>query len=152
MFLTPHTSAALWITTKVTNPFLALLFGLISHFILDIIPHGDEAIGQHKPKGRARFLYLVKVATVDTILAAILVYYYVTQADSFDRLVMAGALMGAWLPDFLWIGIETFRLKWLNFYIRFHSRVHRLIDWHYSPVYGVPFQIIVTLFMIKMAF
>jgi len=152
MFLTPHTSVALWITTKVTNPWLAFLFGLISHFILDIIPHGDESIGLHKKPGRQRFLYMIKVAVVDSILAAILVYYYITQSNSFDKLVMAGALLGAWLPDFLWIGIETFKLNFLNFYIKFHSRVHRLIDWHYSPVYGVPFQIMFSLFMIKLAF
>ena len=89
---------------------------------------------------------------MDIILATILVYYYIMQNNGFDRMIMVGALMGAWVPDFLWIGIETFRLRFLNFYIRFHSRVHRLIDWHYSPVYGVPFQIIFTLFMIKMAF
>ncbi|RJQ34150.1 hypothetical protein C4566_02380 [Candidatus Parcubacteria bacterium] len=152
MFITPHTSAAIWISTKVTDPVLAFAFGLISHFILDIIPHGDEDIGSHKKTKRGRFIYMMKVATVDVILSVVLVYFYITRHQDYNRPAMAGAIVGAWLPDVAWIVIENFKMTALYWYIVWHGRIHNAFNWRYSPVYGVPFQIIVTLLILKVSY
>lgn len=151
MFITPHTSAAIWISTKVTDPGLAFVFGLISHFILDIIPHGDEDIGSHKTTKRGRFIYMMKVATVDVILSVALLYFYITRHQDYNRSAMAGAVVGAWLPDVAWIAIENFKMTSLYWYIVWHGRIHNAFGWRYSPVYGVPFQIIVTLLILKVS-
>lgn len=152
MFITPHTSVALWISTKTTNPILAFGLSLISHFILDIIPHGDEGMGEHKETEKARRVYLRKVAVVDVTLSTFLIYYYVASHQEFNPWLLTAVILGAWLPDIMWITIETFKIRFMYWYIRFHTWVHRIIDYHYPLHYGVPFQILVTLCMIKITF
>ncbi len=151
MFITPHTSFALWISTKVTDPILAFVFGLISHFILDMIPHGDDNFGDHK-KGKEKFLYQVNVASIDAVLASALIYFYVISHPSINYWVLFGAVLGAWLPDLAWMIIEALRLNKLYWYVLYHSKIHNIFDWQYSLVYGVPFQILFTLVMLKLSF
>lgn len=152
MFITPHTTVGLWITTKVSDPFVAFIYGVISHFILDIIPHGDESIGEHKLTKKGRFIYMIKVALVDVVLASVLVYIFLIRRPDYDRKVMFSAVAGTWLPDVAWLSAEYFKIKALDGYVRFHSKVHNFFGWEYSPVYGVPFQIAFSLFALKLAF
>lgn len=152
MFITPHTSLALWISTRITDPLLAFILGVVSHFVLDIIPHGDEQLGRHIKDKKQRFLYFIKVATVDLALAILLLYFFVAHGPIVNYYVLASAVFGTWIPDFSWIAIEYFKLNKFYWYIVYHERVHRLINWQYSIVYGVPFQIIVTLSVLKISF
>ena len=41
MFITVHAAAATALSRYATIPLLAFVLGLLSHFILDMIPHGD---------------------------------------------------------------------------------------------------------------
>lgn len=150
MFATVHISVALWLTTKITNPLLGFILGVVSHFILDIIPHGDE--GLFDKANDNKFIFFLKVALVDVILASFLVLYYVYLNPSVDKMLLTATILGAWLPDLAWIGIETFNIKFLYWYCKFHERMHKLINWNYSIIYGVPLQIVVTLIVIKAIF
>lgn len=151
MFITPHTSVAFWISTKVTDPVLAFVFGLISHFILDMIPHGDDNLGDHL-RGRAKFLYEMKIASVDTIIAGAMILFFLFYGPVVNEWVLFGAILGAWLPDLAWIAIETFKIQALYWYVVYHGKLHNLFDWQYSPVYGVPFQILFTLLVVRIVF
>ncbi|MFA6307719.1 MAG: hypothetical protein WCS88_04680 [Patescibacteria group bacterium] len=152
MFITPHTSAALWISTRITDPVLAFVLGVISHLILDIIPHGDEKMADHIVGKKAKFIYFIKVATVDMILAVLLLYFFLAHGPVVNPYVLASAVFGAWLPDFTWIAIEKFKLSKFYWYVTYHSKIHNYFDWQYSIVYGVPFQIVVTLSILKISF
>ncbi|MEI6627520.1 MAG: hypothetical protein WCL61_02910 [bacterium] len=46
MFITVHAAAATIIGQHISSPILAFILGLISHAILDIIPHGDQEMGK----------------------------------------------------------------------------------------------------------
>ncbi len=152
MFITPHTSVALWITTRVADPVTAFFFALLSHFVLDIIPHGDEGLASHKETEKEKRLYLMKTASIDIVLAILLMYLFIIKNPSFNNWIVFSAVFGAWLPDLAWISIDTFKIKSLTWYARLHHRIHDLIGYHYSIVYGVPIQIIFTLFVIKITF
>ena len=152
MFLTPHTSVAVWLSIKTEDPVLAFFLGLVSHFILDIIPHGDETLGSHKLTKRGKFFYLMKTATVDVILSAIFIYFYIMKHPNFNRPVLGAAVLGAWLPDLAWLAIENFKIAGLYWYVVWHGRIHNVFNWRYSPAYGVPFQIMVTLLMVRLTF
>src|SRR3989339_856901 len=78
MFITPHTSLALWISTRITDPLLAFILGVVSHFVLDIIPHGDEQLGRHIKDRKKRFIYFIKVAIVDLVLAVLLLNFSIS--------------------------------------------------------------------------
>ena len=74
MFITPHTAVALWLSTKTGNPYLGFAYGLVSHFIIDIIPHGDEKMGYHIEDEKKRRNHILKIGLVDVSLAFILLY------------------------------------------------------------------------------
>jgi len=152
MFITPHTSLAIWISTRITDPVLAFILGVVSHLVLDIIPHGDEKLAEHIKDKKQKFIYFLKVATVDMILAVLLLYFFVNHGPQVNYYVLASAVFGSWIPDFTWIAIEYFKLNRFYWYVIFHERVHSLIGWQYSIIYGVPFQIVVTMFVLKMSF
>ncbi|MBT4516832.1 MAG: hypothetical protein HOC78_02965 [Candidatus Komeilibacteria bacterium] len=152
MFITAHTSAALWISTRITDPILAFILGIVSHFIFDMIPHGDESLADHVEGKRAKFLYEMRVAFIDTILAVVLIYFFVSHGPVVNPYVLYPAVLGTWLPDIAWIAIEHFKLTKFYWYIVYHGKLHNFFDWQYSIVYGVPFQIIVTLSVLKMSF
>jgi len=152
MFLTPHTSAALWISTKVTDPIMAFILGVVSHIILDMVPHGDDSLTQHITNKRDKFYYELKIATVDTVLAGLLILIFIVNGPIVNSWVMLAAVFGSWLPDLTWLAIEYFRLHNFYNYVIYHGKLHNIFNWQYSPVYGVPFQIVVTLLMLKMSF
>ncbi|MBT4209496.1 MAG: hypothetical protein HOE19_01095 [Candidatus Komeilibacteria bacterium] len=152
MFITAHTSAALWISTRITDPILAFILGIASHFLFDMIPHGDESLADHVQGKKEKFKYFIRVALIDMILATILVYFFVSHGPIVDPYVLYPAVLGTWLPDIAWITIEYLKLSKLYWYIYFHSKVHNFFNWQYSIVYGVPFQIIVTLAVLKISF
>lgn len=151
MFITPHTSAAIWVSTKVHDPFLAFILSLVSHFALDMVPHGDDNLGEDK-KGKEKFLYLLNVASIDMVVSCALVYFYLISHQGIDHVVLFWAVFGAWLPDLAWLTIESFRMTSLYWYIVYHAKLHNVFGWQYSIVYGVPFQILVTLTLVKMSF
>ena len=152
MFITPHTSVAIWISTRIGDPLWAFFFGVISHFILDIIPHGDDNIADHKKDKKEKLLYLMRIAFADVFLASLLLYFFISNGPAVDYWVLFGAVLGAWLPDMAWITIEMFRLHTLYWYVVLHSKLHNFFNWQYSPVYGVPFQIFFTLLMLRFSF
>ena len=44
MFLTPHTLTGLAIARYTGDPLLVFVFAIIGHFVLDVIPHGDNGL------------------------------------------------------------------------------------------------------------
>lgn len=152
MFITPHTSVAIWISTKITDPILAFILGVVSHFVLDIIPHGDENLAEHIEGRKQKFLYFLRVAIIDMILSVLLLYFYIMHGPKVNYYVLASAVFGSWIPDFSWISIEYFKLSKFYWYTIYHERVHDLIHWQFSIIYGIPFQIVFTLAMLKMSF
>lgn len=154
MFITPHTSVALWISTKVTDPVLAFAFGVLSHIIMDMIPHGDEAIDEYSKtlKGKVRFFYRMKIASADAIIAGGLILFFVFYGQPVNHWVLFWATFGAWLPDVLWIVTEIFKINALYWYDVYHVKLHNLFGWKYSVVYGIPFQILFTFLFVRLVF
>ena len=152
MFLAPHTVTALWITTKITNPLLAFILAIVSHFLLDIIPHGDEDLGKYVNTKDRKINYMLKVGSFDIIVSASLVYFYLIRYPNVDLFIVYAAVLGAWLPDILWTSIEVLKVKSMYWYVRFHAKMHTLIDYRYPLTYGVPVQLGFTILMMKLIF
>lgn len=152
MFLAPHTVTALWITTKVTDPLLVFVLSIISHFLLDIIPHGDEEIGDKIKTRRGKLMFMLKVSSFDILISIALVYFYFFRHPQADSMLIYAAVLGAWLPDILWSSIETFKIKSLMWFVRFHTKVHFLINYPYPLTYGIPVQLGFTILMMKLIF
>lgn len=152
MLLATHTAAAIYISTQVDNPMLAFIWGVVSHFILDFIPHGDDGVGQHITNESARFRYFIKTASLDAFISLGLIFVYLESKVQVNSASLSGAVMGAWLPDVLWASVYVFKIKWLNWYCRFHTMIHDALGVKISFKTGLIIQLafIVLLFKISL--
>lgn len=118
MFLVVHASLGAVIGSQVQSPYVAAPLGFLSHFLIDIIPHGDEAIGRLFIKS-GRHMGLVFLAVVDALSALCLItllWMAGLLPNAIGAFVGAVAAMvpdilsgftivskGKFLPDFDWV-------------------------------------------------
>jgi len=100
MFLTVHTALALLIAKHSPSVLWAFIFGLISHYFLDLVPHGDKELNQWLQNKELRKVFIITL--IDVILAANLIAFAIFWNDFNVPLDFAwAAVIGAILPDFL---------------------------------------------------
>lgn len=151
MFLTVHAAAGAVIGQYINEPALAFLVGFASHFILDIIPHGDESIARwswfktHMQRTAAAtlidFFCLVSIALI-----------WIKYTDISQLSGLFYGLTGAMLPDALWGFNELTETPLLNWYSRLHSNLHRIfsvkITFKQGLLVQIPILIICSLIII----
>ena len=151
MFLTPHTDVALAIKQSTGNPVLAFVVAWVSHFLLDLVPHGDRNLDTHAhkfgglsrtfeklfpskfssvdKKVRDKQTMIAVVGIIDAVLAGILFVAVWVYGSYFNFWVAFFAAAGATLPDVIW-GMYVFfpKLVFLEKYQRFHRWWHHLLS------------------------
>ncbi len=152
MFMTAHTSVALWLTTKLLNPWLAFVLGFVMHFFLDFLPHGDSDFDYHKKNEHEQKIFELKIAGIDVIFSIILIYSFLTSQIDFNQYILLAALLGSWVPDWIWMASDYLHLKFMGWYNRFHVKVHNLIGYDFTMPFGLTFQILVTIFFTALVF
>jgi len=149
MLLTVHATTGALIGQQINNPILAFVLGFISHFILDMIPHGDQDwIEEYKgdQKSKAKKIILIVAIDVAVLLTLLISKYY--YGDSFaPSLNIAAGILGGLLPDFLVVCHELSDKLFKNFY-HFHFIIHDLIKVKPTVFQGVAFQVIVTVILL----
>ena len=132
MFLTVHATAGALVGGWTGNPFVAFALGIVSHVILDIIPHGDEHIAPECTgptcTHREEIRFLLRLAIIDAIvmtgvLATILFPWIPLPSNA----VLAG-IFGSVLPDLIQ-GFSTLFPK-----RRILARLKRLHDYFHCSV------------------
>ncbi len=151
MFITPHTAVALWLSTKTGNPYLGFTYGLISHFVIDIIPHGDEKMGYHIEDEKKRRNYILKIGFVDVSLALILLYLVWFKTDMWS-IVAFWAVAGAWIPDGVWLLATVIKSKLIKRLAHFHHHTHHLLNKEIGIKSGVLLQFAFTVFFLLLLF
>jgi len=116
MTLTAHTAVGIFIGKYASNPFLAFLFGFLSHFILDAIPHIDEGIFIQK--------YLYYAAFIDIFLSIIFIFCFFRFTRSTHSLKIGWAILGSALPDILTFFYYGLNLKFLKGFYNLHQIIH----------------------------
>ncbi|MDO8668920.1 MAG: hypothetical protein Q7K65_01355 [Candidatus Buchananbacteria bacterium] len=154
MFITVHAAAATILTKSIPNPFLAFLIGVLSHFVLDVIPHGDSRMGQrfwgHKlkflqEKGELKLMALY--GSLDGVVLAFLLMFLFrnfefTRADN-----VIWGIVGSILPDITVAIYKLKNFKVIKWFFNFHNKNHNLlvnkINFDFPLQYGVLMQAIV---------
>ncbi len=117
MTLTTHATLGAVIGHAMGNPILAFIFGFISHFMIDMIPHGDTGMSDnfrvHKRKRKQAVAYVV----VDAIVAVLFVLLLANTRDIDSMRTFSWGIVGSVLPDLL-VGFyeitKTPLLAWFN--------------------------------------
>jgi hypothetical protein len=156
MFLTLHAAAGALAGELSPNYGSAAAFGFLTHFPLDMFPHGDRAFGRRtKESGKAHGYTLMIIADA---VAALALMYAAVLTGRFDRPFHAflGALAGV-LPDVV-VGLTEYaqvikksaRTYFRRFY-RFHTFVHNRVitAYDFGMKFGLVYQAIVLLLILK---
>ena len=124
---------------------------MISHFILDMLPHWDGGDFDRNLFNKTGMIFLGKMSIIlsffDIIICFILMTFLYKEFNS--KLILIGAFAGI-IPDLAKLGYAT-RLKrnkhFMN-YLKFHSKIQKEVKW--KP--GLLIQIIITILLIIMIF
>jgi len=135
MLVAVHAAAGAIIGKKIMYAPLAFLVGFIFHFVLDILPHGDEKLGrkffgwrfnadeQVKEKIRGSVLY----TAIDIFIMSMFLLYLFQTFEFANREAVIWAIFGSILPDFLVLIFIYKEYKFLKWAFNFHSKVHYII-------------------------
>lgn len=129
------------------NPLVAFLYGFISHFILDMIPHYDYPIrsGFVDPHGEDKKI-LLKQILLDTfsvgfdILLGIVLAYIFFEANDPTYSWLFGAV-GAIVPDALQFVYGLWKKPPLTWLQKVHEAVHTNIKFKKNPFIGMSVQV-----------
>ncbi len=145
MIHTSHILIGAAIGAKVQSLGLIIILGLLSHLILDLIPHYDYSLKKivafiNKKKGsscKKAFIDCLK-AVIDMLLGLAIVFFVLYKKDFFVNinythlwLIVAGIFFST-LPDFTQILFHLFPSKIGKIYIKFHHTIH----WHNNQKEG----------------
>lgn len=116
MTYSTHVTLGAAIGFMVGNPLLGFVLGVISHLLVDMIPHGDVKIVENyrnKKKRKPLYAYM----TIDAIIAVYIVLGVSQLPLPTSSLAFIAAVVGATLPDLLVGAYEikkTPLLKWCH--------------------------------------
>jgi len=159
MFITAHAAIATVIGRQVNNSLLAFLIGLISHFIFDLIPHGDSKLGQRFwgerlkfLKDRREFKFMAIYGSLDSLTLAFYLIFIFKNFEFARADNVIWAIIGSILPDVLVAIYKLREFKWLKWFFDFHAKNHNYLvnkinfDW---PIkYGIVMQLILITLVI----
>ncbi len=117
MTLTTHATLGAVIGHAVGNPVWAFILGFISHFAIDMVPHGDTGLADnykiHKVNRKRAVAYVV----IDGIIALFFVLILANTRDIASMNTFSWGIVGSVLPDLI-IGVyeitKTPLLEWFN--------------------------------------
>lgn len=150
MFLSVHACAGAIIGRFSPNPIVAFALGLISHFLLDIIPHGDLKVYDTYRSGKIlrRMVAIIALDGIFSIYVAILVLIGNNRFG--NEMNIAAGIFGSVLPDLLVMFYEVTKVKALKKFHEFHFQLHRIIAGRKEVpyVFGIAYQLIALFFLL----
>ncbi len=153
MTLTTHVAIGAGIGVLVGNPALGFGLGVVSHFLVDMIPHGDTGLADRYYNNNEK-LVPVAYAGIDGALAVILLMLFVViKPDSVATAPFAAAVIGSVLPDLLVGAADVMKKnRVLVAYRKFHFYFHDYFSRSYGDVklrYALVAQTIFILVVVK---
>lgn len=135
---------------NVPTPGLAFSLGVASHFMLDLVPHGDSQLYKNYKDGQAVKKSLAYVA-VDSVVSIGVLIFLLETAPYASRATMVAGVIGAIIPDVLVAIGEGMKTRPLLWFQRLHIRIHDAIASRIGNIrlsYGIAMQVVVLALMI----
>lgn len=134
MFITTHAALGVMAAELVPHhPIIAFFLGVASHFLSDIIPHGDSGLYKGYVSG-SKVKRAIAYVTLDGVVAILFVLFLFNTTFTSDRSTVSMGILGGVLPDLI-VGVyEITRVKWLRWFHRVHFFFHNLISAKYGDL------------------
>jgi len=140
MYLTVHSASALVIAKFIPHPLVALLVGLVSHFVLDAIPHGDEHLAPSHFTRQRVIKRMLGATLLDGIIMIFLLLIYVATTPLNSYYTLGAAVIGSLLPDLIQAIYLIFSPRWLKWFNNFHEAIHNFSKHQLPWVQGMLVQ------------
>jgi len=161
MFITVHAAAGELLGTEITNPYFAFAAGVILHFILDIIPHGDRELGKRffgllkkKVSEEEKIKSMAAYGLIDYIILVLFLLYSIKNFYFAKDDGVEWAIVGSIIPDLLVAVYVLTKSKYLKWFFDFHHWNHHLLIGNMQkdiPLkVGIAMQVIVFVILILM--
>ncbi len=111
---------------NVPTPGLAFSLGVASHFMLDLIPHGDSQLYKNYKEGYQAKKSMI-YAGVDSAVAIVILIFLLETAPYASRATIVCGVIGSIIPDFLVAIGEGIKIRPLLWFQRLHIRIHDAI-------------------------
>jgi len=125
MFITIHAATGVIIGQTISSPLLAFLYGLVFHFVLDMIPHGDKHLIRHKVR-KTRIKMMLSIASIDAVIMGLFLTFIFNYNLGLNMLPIAFGVVGSIIPDLI-VGIGELangKVKLLKKFYNFHLQLH----------------------------
>lgn len=144
MIITSHMLVGAAIGVQSPNIWTAFCFGVISHYLLDFIPHWEylETIKITK----ANHLMKIFIDFIIGVIVILIIFWFFP----FNKIIIISGIFGALLPDFIEFLYKNFKIKFLRPLVIFHNKIHYFKDVSFWP--GLPGALIVLLLSILTIF
>jgi hypothetical protein len=143
MIITNHVLAGAIIGLTVTNPVAAVILALVSHFVMDALPHfGYEGKKGYEEVLKHKLSYIVAISTLITTLSILVLLAVNGQWFAILIGLVAASPDGVGLYN--WLAYEkrgTYASGWLKW---LHVKFHRAIQWCERP-WGVWVEMITSI-------
>ncbi len=128
MFITTHAAlGALLAETVPGHPYAAFLLGIGSHFLSDVIPHGDTHLYRGHVAG-TKVKRALAYVLIDGVAALFFSMFLLNVKFDPDESALTAGIVGGVLPDLL-VGVyEVKRFKWLRWFHRLHFFFHNRVS------------------------
>ncbi|MFA6255016.1 MAG: hypothetical protein WC675_03205 [Patescibacteria group bacterium] len=149
MFLTVHATLGTIIGEYTGNIGLAFAAGFVSHFILDMIPHGDQDLMTREKSNLAKqdLVLTAKIASADGLVMIIfLAILYWQHIIPLTLPVLAG-IIGSIAPDFINGFYLLTKHPWLKKYSYYHFALHDFIKIRLSITTGFICQLLIVILL-----
>lgn len=158
MILTTHVIAGAALAAAMPNrPLLAFATGVVSHFLLDAIPHWDYKLRSSRKDennplndnivmGRDFQLDLIKISG-DAFFGLTLSWFFFRSffTGPLGLLTFAAGTIGGLLPDALQFAYFKLRSPWLTALQRFHQWIHADHARKLKPAVGIVTQTLLVM-------
>ncbi|HEU0051252.1 MAG TPA: hypothetical protein VFQ60_04335 [Patescibacteria group bacterium] len=127
MFVTTHAAIGALVAEQFPDhPFLAFALGIASHFLSDMIPHGDGNLYKGYVAG-SKVKRAIAYVVIDSVIAILLVLFLFNTKVFENRLGISMGIAGGVLPDLLVAIYEVTKIRFLKWVHRVHFFFHNLI-------------------------
>ena len=124
MTLTTHATLGAVLAKATGNPLMAFVFGFISHFLVDMIPHGDTGMSDNFRVHKRRRKQAVAYVAVDAIIAIFFVLMLANTRDIMSVRNFTWGIIGGVLPDLL-VGLyDLTKSPLLKWFFKMHFYFH----------------------------
>lgn len=147
MLLSVHATVGAIIGENVNSPVLAFILAFISHYLLDVIPHGDTALVKAYRENfkQKAMIYLITFDIFSSIALFFILFFF--HKITFSEPVLWG-IVGGILPDIM-VAIYEITNKYFRRLHRLHFWTHDRLNWTISLKLGLLVQIIIIYLLLR---